>query len=285
MSYSTLTTKDVVGFPSCNRWAIWLGMCLRPLQIMEWPLVSLSIDTMRMYTDKAIEAYQPISPIYEASVSRAYPSDLQPPPDVPQTLGLHEYSPGLSGPPCLVDSVNLPAFTEQHPILQPERQTPMRYQAQDTIPKLETSTPFMKMEKLAEGEDFQHHNLHTGPIYMYSANSSHSVPEMAQTDPGFYRHHNMERYQTQYPTSHGFISTGASHQQSFEYFPLASQTDDLYIMTPNQKKPAATKRGPFKDPQKRLRTAQTRKMGSCIRCRMQRIRVSYDSMPKTTDGS
>ncbi len=34
------------------------------------------------------------------------------------------------------------------------------------------------------------------------------------------------------------------------------------------------KRGPFKDADLREKTAFTRKMGSCIRCRMQRIRVS-----------
>jgi hypothetical protein len=33
------------------------------------------------------------------------------------------------------------------------------------------------------------------------------------------------------------------------------------------------RRGPFKDFDQRERTARTRKMGSCIRCRMQRIRV------------
>ena len=38
------------------------------------------------------------------------------------------------------------------------------------------------------------------------------------------------------------------------------------------------KRGPFKDPDLREKTAFTRKMGSCIRCRMQRIRVS-DGLP------
>lgn len=37
------------------------------------------------------------------------------------------------------------------------------------------------------------------------------------------------------------------------------------------------KRGPFKDPELRKQTAQTRKRGSCIRCRMQRIRVSCAS--------
>lgn len=35
----------------------------------------------------------------------------------------------------------------------------------------------------------------------------------------------------------------------------------------------AGKRGPFRDPVLREQTAQTRKRGSCIRCKMQRIRV------------
>ncbi len=39
-------------------------------------------------------------------------------------------------------------------------------------------------------------------------------------------------------------------------------------------RPPAARRGPFKDQSDRQRTAQTRKDGSCIRCRMQRIRVS-----------
>jgi len=44
---------------------------------------------------------------------------------------------------------------------------------------------------------------------------------------------------------------------------------------PHQRTPSA-RRGPFKDHDQRERTAHTRKIGSCIRCRMQRIRVSCD---------
>jgi hypothetical protein len=39
-------------------------------------------------------------------------------------------------------------------------------------------------------------------------------------------------------------------------------------------KTTPVKRGPFKDQDSREKTALTRKIGSCIRCRMQRIRVS-----------
>lgn len=42
------------------------------------------------------------------------------------------------------------------------------------------------------------------------------------------------------------------------------------IVQPNQR---GGKRGPFKDAALREQTAQTRKIGCCIRCRMQRIRV------------
>jgi len=47
---------------------------------------------------------------------------------------------------------------------------------------------------------------------------------------------------------------------------------NLDVVFSNQKAPVA-KRGPFKDNVDRQKTAQTRKIGSCIRCRMQRIRV------------
>lgn len=49
-----------------------------------------------------------------------------------------------------------------------------------------------------------------------------------------------------------------------------STTFDLF---PHQRTIPA-RRGPFKDHGMREKTARTRKMGSCIRCRMQRIRVS-----------
>lgn len=52
-----------------------------------------------------------------------------------------------------------------------------------------------------------------------------------------------------------------AHQTSFD------------IILPNQR---GGKRGPFKDPTLREQTAQTRKIGSCIRCRMQRIRCEHN---------
>lgn len=54
------------------------------------------------------------------------------------------------------------------------------------------------------------------------------------------------------------------------------QQPNFDILQPNQR---GGKRGPFTDPTLREQTAQTRKMGSCIRCRMQRIRVSIFLTP------
>jgi len=62
---------------------------------------------------------------------------------------------------------------------------------------------------------------------------------------------------------------------------LQSPESNLDVVFPNQKAPPS-KRGPFKDHRERQKTAQTRKIGSCIRCRMQRIRVScfYTGPPR-----
>jgi hypothetical protein len=52
-----------------------------------------------------------------------------------------------------------------------------------------------------------------------------------------------------------------------------SRPRNLDMVYCHQRAPPA-RRGPFKDLEKREKTARTRKIGSCIRCRMQRIRVS-----------
>ncbi|KAJ9142120.1 Tetratricopeptide repeat domain containing protein [Pleurostoma richardsiae] len=57
---------------------------------------------------------------------------------------------------------------------------------------------------------------------------------------------------------------------------LQSRTSGLDVVFPNQRPPPA-KRGPFKTHMARQQTAHTRKIGSCIRCRMQRIRCEPDT--------
>lgn len=67
------------------------------------------------------------------------------------------------------------------------------------------------------------------------------------------------------------VAGGVMEQQSWGEAPLQHQPSNFDILLPDQR---GGKRGPFKDPKLREETAQTRRTGSCIRCRMQRIRVS-----------
>ncbi|RDA85170.1 hypothetical protein CP532_2363 [Ophiocordyceps camponoti-leonardi (nom. inval.)] len=53
----------------------------------------------------------------------------------------------------------------------------------------------------------------------------------------------------------------------------AHTSSTFNVLLPDQR---GGKRGPFKDPKLREQTAQTRRTGSCIRCRMQRIRCESD---------
>ena len=71
-----------------------------------------------------------------------------------------------------------------------------------------------------------------------------------------------------YAVLHGYGNSDPMVQED-----RSGGASSLDVVFPDQKAPAA-KRGPFKDHDSRQKTAQTRKIGSCIRCRMQRIRVS-----------
>lgn len=63
--------------------------------------------------------------------------------------------------------------------------------------------------------------------------------------------------------------------------PPSHQSGNLDIVSNNHRPPPA-KRGPFKSNAEREQTAETRRIGSCIRCRMQRIRVGCAQLPLPT---
>ena len=73
---------------------------------------------------------------------------------------------------------------------------------------------------------------------------------------------------------HGHMMVSDGSDQAIMYH------DARYdVMMANPMNRPAARRGPFKNNDDREKTAQTRKMGSCVRCRMQRIRVSFPSCP------
>ncbi|XXG93968.1 hypothetical protein Hte_000218 [Hypoxylon texense] len=69
------------------------------------------------------------------------------------------------------------------------------------------------------------------------------------------------------------------YPQQVDRTPLVSKPRELDIVQPHQRPPAA-RRGPFKSNDDRQKTAETRRIGSCIRCRMQRIRCEINPMDK-----
>ncbi|CAN8099776.1 unnamed protein product [Discula destructiva] len=226
--------------------------------------------------------YQSISPGgYDAAAPRAYSADLRSPSDIPQLMGLSTHSAEQSGGLSLVHA-DFPAFTERHPTLQPTRHPEMHYPTILGNSSLKMGPPGLKIEDSAP-DSREANGVHTHPMYMRQLNSPHHVPGPVQADPGSYNPHTMDRYQT--PSygaisAHGFVPPGAMH---VSYYPLVSQGANLPVVAPNQK-PEPTKRGPFSDPEKRARTAMTRKIGSCIRCRMQRIRCE-STLDSPDDGN
>ncbi|KAI1279149.1 hypothetical protein F5Y07DRAFT_387680 [Xylaria sp. FL0933] len=75
----------------------------------------------------------------------------------------------------------------------------------------------------------------------------------------------VEAPRRQYNNTHAYVHTAADRQ------PIHAQTRELDFV-PSSQKPPPARRGPFRNQHDRERTAETRRIGSCIRCRMQRIR-------------
>jgi hypothetical protein len=80
------------------------------------------------------------------------------------------------------------------------------------------------------------------------------------------------------PPSRIDVAARYEPQSSFEELPAAASSGPV---GPHQvqRTTSVSRRGPFKTQDAREKTAQTRKIGSCIRCRMQRIRVSLRCSP------
>lgn len=237
---------------------------------------------------KQTKVYHPISPtsIYHTETTRAYSADLQ----SPGQTGLPHY-PNMSSPRdektdflLIADSRHMPEpLQDKYPNLQPlsttnhppAMQEEMQYNRADVrqfASGSEGSTAFLKTER--SDQDFRVTDFPTGPSFNHHIGGSYSQPALTTAAMNSFPQHVMERYQApQYSGPDGYVCPEAGRREQFEYVPVVASGGDLALMAPNQK-PQATKRGPFKDLQKREKTAQVRKIGSCIRCRMQRIRVS-----------
>lgn len=141
-----------------------------------------------------------------------------------------------------------------------------------TFLKSETSPVYLKTE--GPGQNFRGPEFHSTStsIHPGETNCAHASVPRAEDDSyirqGLLNYQLPPRYRVppNYVYADGLASEQVNHGQ------VVSQGHSLEVVLPSHK-PPSTKRGPFKNQEKRQQTAHVRKIGSCIRCRMQRIRV------------
>lgn len=160
--------------------------------------------------------------------------------------------------------------------LPPVGQEPMSYQSlsasEDTSKSDDTSPTFVrpKIEHEYSPVDYR-----TGPSTSLGIATDYTASGIPESKASPCINHDLVRYAApqRYQLSHSYAPQEPVRTEQFAYIPFDSQGNRLEVVLPNDK-PPISRRGPFKDPQKRAKTAVVRKIGSCIRCRMQRIRVS-----------
>lgn len=161
-------------------------------------------------------------------------------------------------------------------------QEPLNYQlfkVQQECSKPDVTAGFLKSER--PEPEYQNVDYNgTESNAPFSVATDYEVVGETGPKAGSYHDHDLVRYSAphMYPTSHDYgpqETVGAEHAG---FFQLDSHGNPMDLVISPQK-PPATRRGPFKDQSKRAKTAQVRKIGSCIRCRMQRIRVSTTVVP------
>lgn len=171
-------------------------------------------------------------------------------------LPMSQALPGTTQPPTqpnvFEDPWGIPTSIPGYPVLQANR--PMVMQ------------PSTRGEGMVYPAPSSNRN-YAGPIQQHAPLSDHMIGPQTYIPP--------PTGVTGTPTSPSFSS--AAYHGTFP--PAAERPENLgqtrgldFVLT-NQR-PAQAKRGPFKTTKERQATAETRKIGSCIRCRMQRIRAS-----------
>jgi hypothetical protein len=188
---------------------------------------------------------------YSYSETRPYLDNKPPSPhSVPGTLSQGQHS---------TFACNNPVITQQmfpnYPIMQPDRSMaiqpttsregmiypgPVLSQGYPEQPVLQSSSPISPSN-------------HTARVEAFPASSSEGT----------------EGPRRQYNIAHTLVHPEADRV----HVPGPSRDLDIVQQQPHQR-PPPSRRGPFRNQNDRERTAETRRIGSCIRCRMQRIRVS-----------
>ncbi|KAI0013403.1 hypothetical protein F4779DRAFT_563429 [Xylariaceae sp. FL0662B] len=195
----------------------------------------------------AAYSYPESQPYFDRSSlppSNSMPGSM--PPSQPNDFVCH-------GPPVA------PPMMPNYPILQPSR--PM------TIQPTTSGEGMIYPESLPGQQYFGQSDLHHGsPTSM----TSHMMATQCYSPPSF---ENPGVHARQYSMARNATAQEVDRTQ------IAGQSHELDIVHANQR-PPPSKRGPFKSNDEREKTAETRRIGSCIRCRMQRIRCETNPLDK-----
>lgn len=123
------------------------------------------------------------------------------------------------------------------------------------------------------------HSISTPGLGIQSQTPLTNTPARSNVVPGVYA---PEIGPSSVSRHSGYMDLAARYD-SLQTYDIKDDPDNLDIkgssgtfdLFPHQRNPPV-RRGPFKDHDQREKTARTRKIGSCIRCRMQRIRCNLD---------
>lgn len=239
----------------------------------------------RRYLLTWVEAYEPISgPSYQNyDPGRPYTMEKPPTLDVAQVTEVTqsgEFSPPLKGPevettaPSFLDDGTqttryLPAYPALQPDAQPAVTQPVNGEqlvySNPPLPEYYAESQLARPEPYIEGQVMSAAVVSAAPFS--EAMSLHRPTN--EPDGSTPQYSVVPTYD-----GHGHVMIGDGSDQAIMYH------DARYDVTmANPMNRPAARRGPFKNNDDREKTAQTRKMGSCVRCRMQRIRVWFPFPP------
>lgn len=225
---------------------------------------------------------------YDGTVSRAYSTDLLSPvhtqvPEYPVTSTSGPVQAGLFDMEDPTPANHLQNYPPLQPVssfggqptTSPENMVYPSLDADQGYLKSEASPVFLKSEGVGQG--FRASEFHGGPTPMQPGETECAYAGVPRAEDDSYMRHSLN-YQLppRYRIPHGYVHADGLGSQQLDHCQVVSQGSGLEVVLPNHK-PPSTKRGPFKNQEKRQQTAHVRKIGSCIRCRMQRIRCETNT--------
>ncbi|KAI0482334.1 hypothetical protein GGR56DRAFT_663312 [Xylariaceae sp. FL0804] len=204
-----------------------------------------------------------LSGFTEPSEAPAYPYAQSHPPHEPKPLSadptprpLPQGQPNFYDPP---GSIVSPPTLTGYPVLQPSRPITVQPNTGDRGMGYPEAVP----KQVYVGPSDAQHCPPTSPENYMMGYPPYNAPPPESS----------MRLERQYNAPQGAMVSVPDKPQ------MAGQPPRLEIVDQNERPPPA-RRGPFKSNDIRERTAETRKIGSCIRCRMQRIRCETNPTDK-----